>query len=99
MNNLPIQPPRLRRYTVRSTNLSADGYRSGIESNAHPTGEWVKYEDAAAEIYRLSDALRMIAQQTLCPELWRESERKDWSEERLAHRTALVIAIAALEVK
>ena len=60
-------------------------------------GEWVKYEDAMAEVHRLQEALLMIAQETLCPDLWREEDRKDWSEGYLAHRTALVIAHAALE--
>jgi len=52
---------------------------------------------AAAEIERLRDALRMIAEESVCPDLWRPEARKDWSEGELAHRTALVIARAALE--
>lgn len=51
----------------------------------------------ADEIERLRDALRMIAEESLCPDLWRPEVRKDWSEGELAHRTALVIANAALE--
>lgn len=54
-------------------------------------------QEAANEIDRLRSALQMIADETLCPELWRPEARKDWSEGELAHRTALVIANAALE--
>ncbi len=53
--------------------------------------------ECAKEIQRLRDACRMIATETLCPELWPEKDRKDWSEDELAHRTAVVIAMAVLE--
>lgn len=60
----------------------------------HPANELL---GAAKEIERLRQALQMIADETLCPDLWREEDRKDWSEDHLAHMTALVIARAALE--
>lgn len=53
--------------------------------------------ECAREIQRLREACRMIAAETICPELFREEARKDWSEDELAYKTALVIAEAVLE--
>jgi hypothetical protein len=60
----------------------------------HPANELL---GAAKEIERLRSALQMIADETLCPDLWRPQGRRHWSDSELAHRTALVIARAALE--
>lgn len=65
-----------------------------------PNGSYGKkhsVECLTAEIIRLRGALKMISEETLCPDLWREEDRKDWPEDYLAHRTALVISLAALE--
>lgn len=53
--------------------------------------------ECAQEIGRSREALKMIAEETLCPDLWREEDRKNWSDDELAHRTAIVIALATLE--
>lgn len=73
-------------------------------ASARPTNENIAWQNChhdrgvlLIEIGRLREALKMIADETLCPDLWREEQRKDWSEGELAHRTALVIALAALE--
>ena len=62
-------------------------------------GEGQLFNELADEIERLWNALKMICDETVCPELWREADRKNWSEGELAHRTALVIATAAIEGK
>lgn len=62
-------------------------------------GEGQLFNELADELERLWVALKMIADENICPDLWREQDRKDWSEGELAHRTALVIAIAAIEGK
>lgn len=52
--------------------------------------------EQAAEICRLREALKVIAEGTICPELFPEldMERDEWE---LAAKTASVSAIAALE--
>ena len=62
-------------------------------------GEGQLFNELADEIDRLWVALKMIADETVCPDLWREKDRQHWSEGELAHRTALVIATAAIEGK
>lgn len=57
------------------------------------------FNQMADELERLWGALHMIAEETICPELWPAETRKHWSENDLAHQTALVIAIAAMEGK
>jgi len=75
--------------------------RTSTERNCKcPNGSYGKKHTSECyetEIARLRNALQMIADETLCPDLWREEDRKDWPEDYLAHRTALVIAHAALE--
>jgi len=49
------------------------------------------------ENQRLRNALQLIAEETVCPELWSKEHRQGWSEDRLVHATALVIAVASLD--
>lgn len=49
------------------------------------------------EIERLQEGFSLIAQQSVCPDLWPEEIRKDWTEMQLAYRTALVIAEVMLD--
>jgi hypothetical protein len=62
-------------------------------------GEGQLFNDLADEAERLWRALKMIADETVCPELWRPKQRQDWSDNELAYKTALVIATAAIEGK
>lgn len=96
------KPPQ--RYNI---GLEGDICGAVLDVKEHPTGEWVRFEDmdlymfeggqlaltVVAENQRLREALKIIAEGAICPELF--PDEKD--ENILQIKTAVTSAVAALE--